>query len=491
MAGKLKLLTKSNYLLGLQCSKLLHVKLYDKKRIPDYDESAYYRFKVGDKTEELAKTLFPGGIDIPREDFLKNLELSREFIEKRVPLFEPSFKFHQLYSRADVLVPVNEDEWDIVEMKSATKVKEVNLHDVSFQKYIYESCGLKIRKCFLMHINKGYIKNGEIETDKLFTKTDITSEVDILMENIEERIQPMLVIINNGNEPAYEIGRHCYSPYDCPMRKECWADLPDGNILEFYKKEKVQAFDLGEIGLFKIPRVSNYDLEKNGGNNPFQKQMEATNEGEGFEKRILSEFFGKIKYPICYLDIAAINPAIPRFDGMRPYQKIPYQFSLHIQREYGGPLEHFDYLSSGNEDPRIPILSMLKDNIGNTGTILVLDKHRINSILRDLAWNFNDFSFWINQDLIPRMISLWDLLDNFHYFDIDGKLVSKIKYKIPRLSNLSHDDLNIRDSESRGYEFEEMLFGEVDQNLMNGLKEEAKGDTSSMAGVLKILKGLY
>ena len=176
-------------------------------------------------------------------------------------------------------------------MKSATKVKEVNLHDVSFQKYIYESCGLKIRKCFLMHINRDYVKNGEIEVDKLFTKTDITSEVDILMEGIEERIQPMLVIINNENESAYEIGGHCYSPYDCPMRKECWADLPDGNILEFYKKEKVQAFDLGEIGLFKLPRVSNYDLEKNGGSNPFQKQMEATNEGEDFEKRILSEFF--------------------------------------------------------------------------------------------------------------------------------------------------------------------------------------------------------
>ena len=122
MTIKLKLLTKSNYLLGLQCSKLLHVKLYDKGRIPDYDESAHYRFKVGDKTEELAKTLFPGGIDIPRKDFLKNLELSSGLIEKRVPLFEPSFKFHQLYSRADVLVPVNEDEWDIVEMKSATKL---------------------------------------------------------------------------------------------------------------------------------------------------------------------------------------------------------------------------------------------------------------------------------------------------------------------------------------------------------------------------------
>ena len=495
MAGKYKkLLTKSNYLLALQCTKLFHVQLYDKKRIPEPDDSALHRFKTGDEIEAIAKTLFENGIDLRLEDFEENLRASLEAIEKepRVPLFEPAFLFDQLYSRADVLVPVDEDEWDIVEMKSATKVKEINIHDVSFQKHVYEKCGLKIRKCFLMHINRDYVKNGEIEPERLFTKTDITDEVTKAEKGIEERIEKFLKIANNETEPAYTIGNHCSSPYNCPLRKECWADLPGGNILEFYRKEEIQAFDIKNEGRIKIDKVPDFYSDNS---SQLHKYTIALNKGNNFDEKILKEFMNKITYPIYFLDIQTINPAVPKYDGMRPYQRIPFQFSLHIKENKHANSKHFSFLADGKTDPRYILLKFLKDNIKNTGTILVYEKNKELSILKDLSWSQRYFSEWIN-NLTPRIKDLWEIFENFHFFDIEGKINSKIKYVIPRFSTLEHEDLTIKNGTSRGLEFERLIFNNnrdvVEKaGVREELRNKAREDTQSMIYIFEALERVY
>lgn len=483
-----KLLTKSNYLLGLQCHKLVHVKLYDKERIPSPDDSTMYRFETGNIIEAMAKTLFPNGIDVPRDDFVRNLELTEELLKKRLSLFEPSFKFGQTYSRGDVLVPVGENEWDIVEIKSATKVKDINLHDVSFQKYVYENCGLKIRKCFLMYINKEYVKHGAIEADKLFVKTDITKEVEDLSVGIEERIQKILDVINNEIEPSYEIGSHCSDPYNCPIKKECWAELPNGNILEFYKKEKIQCFDLGGGKLIKIPKVPDFYSE---GKNPIQKKMTAIRMGENFEKHVFQNFFQNLTYPIYYLDIQTINPAIPRYDGMKPYKKIPYQISIQIQEYKDSDLTSVSFLAEKDEDPRIKFLNILKDTLGDVGTILVYDSTKEQSILKGLAWTFPDFKNFVG-NITSRIKDIWGVLENFHYFDIDGNLKSHIKYQIPKLSNINHESLNVRTGEDRGLDFEKIIFTdeEIEISEINEtrdkLEKEGLRDSRDMSKILEV-----
>jgi len=483
-----KVLTKSNYLLGLQCAKLLWVKTHDKTRIPDPDEFAMYRFGVGDEMEKIAKSIFSGGIEIPHEDFLENLRLSEEYLKERIPLFEPSFKFGQLFSRADVLVPIGEDEWDIVEIKSATKVKEINVHDVSFQKYIYENCGLKIRKCFLMHINRAYIRKEEIEPEKFFTLSDISSEVKNISEKLEERIAKMLEIINSEKEPGYEIGGHCSNPYECPMKKECWADLPGGNILEFYRKMRIQTFNLGNEGQIKINKVSDY-FKKNF--NPFQKQVLATKEGEGYENRVLGKFLDSLKYPIYYLDLQTINPALPKFKFMKPYKKIPYQFSLHIQKSKVSSVEHVSFLSDGKSDPRLLFLQILKENLGDSGTILVYDKTKDGGILKDLAWNFPMHRGWIEKSVLNRIKDLWGLFENFHFFDVEDKIPLSIKYRIPKFGELKHEDLEIEDSETRGLLYEKFVHSGLEDEgvveIKKHLRKKSREETLSMINVIDVL----
>ena len=129
------MLTKSDYLLGLQCPKLLWNKKHNFINFPQPSEVDKAKFKEGELIGEFAKKLFPEGIDLAGLDFKKNISRTKELLEKRIPIFEAGFFIDNLFSRADILIPTGSNKWDIIEVKSATKVKDVNIHDVSFQKY--------------------------------------------------------------------------------------------------------------------------------------------------------------------------------------------------------------------------------------------------------------------------------------------------------------------------------------------------------------------
>ena len=149
----MKPLSKSNYTIGMECPGHLWLQYNDKEKIPPHPPGVLKRFEQGTIVGQWAKKIFPDGIDIPEDDFKANLEKSKELLKDRKILFEVAVQVDNLYGRADILVPVGKDEWDVIEVKSGTKVdKKKHYWDVSFQLYVYRKAGLKIRKCFLMHL---------------------------------------------------------------------------------------------------------------------------------------------------------------------------------------------------------------------------------------------------------------------------------------------------------------------------------------------------
>ncbi|MCK5047674.1 MAG: DUF2779 domain-containing protein, partial [Candidatus Heimdallarchaeota archaeon] len=198
-----------------------------------------YRLKEGVIIGEYAKELFPNGVNIPIEDYSENLQKTKEFLNKNKVLFEAGFEFRNCFSRADIFVPVG-DEWDLIEVKSSTRVKDINIHDVAFQKYVIKSSGLKIRKCFLMHLNNEYVRKGDLEIEKLFVKEDITSEVDNIIEETKNRIDNMFKIISSKEIPKAGIllqrvikeGVH-----DC--RTDGCFDLPENHVFCLYRGRKL------------------------------------------------------------------------------------------------------------------------------------------------------------------------------------------------------------------------------------------------------------
>ena len=458
-----KLLTKSNYLLGLQCPKLLWVAKNDKERIPEPDFSAKHKFKMGDIIGVLATKVFPKGIDLANLDFKENINKTKESVEKRQTIYEAGFLIDNLFSRADILLPVGEDEWDIVEVKSATRVKDINIHDVSFQKHVYEKVGLKIRRCILMHINNQYCLDGQIDPTDLFVQADVTEEVKEFSKGIEElshgdiseRIRGMFEIINSKEEPKCAIGINCSDPYDCSIKKECWGDIPEDNVFDFYRMLKRKCFDLYHAGIVCLRDVPE-DIKLNE-KQQIQRRL-AFDGGTHIDKPSIKNFLGNLEYPIYYLDFETINPAIPKFDGMKPYQRIPFQFSLHIQKEEGGECEHISFLAEGASDPRPKFMQALKDGLGKKGSVLVYNQGFEKGVMNEGATALPEFREWYDGNIEPRVKDLLDVFRDFAYYDPKQKGSASIKAVLPVLSDLKYSDLKISEGMFASLEYERVTY---------------------------------
>lgn len=448
-----KLLTKSNYLLGLQCPKLLWITKNDKQRLPKHNKVTLKKFSDGHILGELATRVFPKGQNIPDDDFMENLRNTKKLISKRIPLFEPAFMVDGLYSRADVLVPVSKDKWDIIEVKSATKVKDMNLHDVAFQKYIYEKAGLNIRKCFLMHINNEYCFDGQIEPSELFVQTDITEKVEEFSEGLEPRIKQMIEIIN-GAEPEFSVDDILTTEYSNVCLDEFMGSLPNDSIFEFYRMKKIGKVELYKDGC-KLMKDVPEDV-KLSGKQQIQRRL-ANDGGKHVDKIGIKNFLKNLKYPIYYLDFETINPALPKFDGMKPYQRIPFQFSLHIQSK-SGKIRHISFLADGVDDPRPKFMQMLRGNLKKRGSVLVYNQGFEKSVMNECATAFPEFREWYDENILPRVKDLWDVFRNFYYYDPKQKGSASIKAVLPVLSDLSYKDLDINRGDFASYEYERVTF---------------------------------
>ena len=127
-----QLLSKTKYLTGLQCPRLIWVQINEPEQIPETDPVTQYIVDQAHLVGELAKRLLPDGIDISTEDFMGNISNTIDLLKDREPLFEAGILTGNLYSRVDILCPTGDDEWDIVEVKSSTSVKDVHINDVAY-----------------------------------------------------------------------------------------------------------------------------------------------------------------------------------------------------------------------------------------------------------------------------------------------------------------------------------------------------------------------
>ena len=130
-----------------------------------------------------------------------------------------------------------------MEVKSSTDVKEVFLEDIAFQHFVFSGAGLKIRACFILHVDNTYVRSGDIDPSRLLTRVDVTAEAVARSATVSGRLNQMLKVAALERSPIQKIGPHCDAPYSCPLHDQCWSFLPDGNVLELYRGKK-KGFDL-------------------------------------------------------------------------------------------------------------------------------------------------------------------------------------------------------------------------------------------------------
>jgi len=482
-------LSKSKYINGLQCLKLLWISINDAARLPPYDAATQHVFDQGHMIGALAQQLYPGGIRLEQENIGANLRETAASLKLRKPLFEAGFSGNRLYCRVDILNPSTCEAWDIVEVKSTNDVKDEQLYDVAFQRHCCQQNGVKINRCHIMHLNREYVKQGDIDQRQLFVTEDVTDHLAEFSDGLETRIAEMLAVIDSGECPEAAIGRHCNDPYACLLQEECWKHLPEHNVMTLYSGKKLGE-DLMAQGILDICNIPE-DTKLNDKQH-IQKDCVICCQPH-IETDEINSFLKGLKYPLYFMDFETFATAIPIYDGTSPYQNIPFQFSLHVITKQGAMVEHYEFLAESKYDPRPAFLAQLKRDIGPKGSILVYYAAFEKSRLKELAVAFPEYQEWVDS-INERIVDLNVPFRDFSYYHPQQLGSSSLKHVLPVLTNLNYTNMDIGEGTMASLKYMEAAFGNISdadkQKIRTDLLTYCGQDTGGMIDILRKLQEL-
>ena len=204
-------------------------------------------------------------------------------------------------------------------------------------------------------------------------------------------------------------------------------------------------------------------------------------------KEVISQFLDSLNFPLYHFDFETFDTAVPIYDKSKPYQKIPFQYSLHIQHE-DGKLEHFEYLATGEEDPRIKLLETLREQIQGKGDVIVFNKSFEISVLTKLSEDFPEHAEWI-REVIERIIDLATPFQNFDYYDPSQKGSYSIKKVLPALTGKGYSDLEIGNgADASALYFYTHIVKDIDKDIREDLLKYCCLDTEGMVWIVDKLK---
>jgi hypothetical protein len=484
-------ISKSKFLAGCQCPKLLWFVYNAKDQFPDTDAAQQAIFDQGIEVGTLAKSLYPGGIEVSAgvADYDQLLQNSLEATKMRKPLFEAGFVHNGGFASVDILNPVGTDEFDIIEVKSATEVKDVNLIDVAFQAFVYKGAGLNIRRCYVMCVNREYVRRGAVDPENFFKLVDVTNEVSRLSHKLAPQLDDMFSVIRRDHEPDIKIGPHCSKPYPCPLQAKCWNFLPSNSVFDLYYggKKCWRLHRDGVVNLKDIPESVALTERQS-----IQRKVALTGEPH-IDREALVKFLKRLKYPVSYLDFETFSTAIPLFDGLVPFQQTPFQFSLHRVSGQNAKPEHHAFLAEGRVDPRPEFLNHLRDCIGNDGTVVVYNQSFEKGVLTKLAESFPEHAGWI-QNVKRRFVDLLKPFKQFGYYHPDQHGSASIKSVLPVLTGRSYADLEIKEGGQASLEYLRVTFGDVPeadrQKVRGQLEQYCCLDTEGMIWIVDAVRQL-
>ncbi|HEX9255170.1 MAG TPA: DUF2779 domain-containing protein [Candidatus Angelobacter sp.] len=482
-------ISKSKYLCGLQCHKLLWHAYNAKHLIPGPDAGQQAIFDQGHEVGELSRQLFPGGAEVAQgiEDFDEILAASKQAVKQRCPLYEADFAFNGGYARADILNPAAHGLWDLIEVKSTACVKDVHLYDLAFQTYVLAGAGLRLRRCIVAHINSGFVRNGTIDPHEFFVLEDVTGQVSGMSRDVESRLDDMFSTIRLGRHPDIVIGRHCDDPYPCPLHDLCWGHLPESDVTTLYRggKKGLRLLQDGIAALKDIP--NDFKLTDD---QEIQRQAARTGQPH-VDKRAIARFLRRIKFPASYLDFETFGTAIPLFDRLRPYQQVPFQFSLHVLRSKNAALEHHSFLADGKADPRPEFMRCLGDVLPRQGSVVAFNAPFELGRLKECSELLPEFRPCV-AGIKRRIVDLLLPFRRFHYYHPQQNGNASMKAVLPALTGRGYDQLAIQDGGMASQEFLRGHFGSVTdeerERVRRQLEEYCGLDTMGMIQIVDALR---
>lgn len=485
------LLSKSSFIRGVQCEKQLYLYKYHYNKMDKLSEMQKAIFKRGTNIGILAQKLFPDGMDAsPKSQFEydKAVVVTKNLInENQKVIYEASFNFSDVLAIADIVVN-EKNGLKVFEVKSSTSISETYIRDAALQYWVISNCGYKIKDFSIIYINNQYVRNGEIELDKLFLTESVLKLILPLQKWVEENVKRFKTVLSQKTIPKIDIGEHCYDPYTCGFYEYCRKHIPENSILDLSGVHLTKKYDLYRSGIIKLKDIPNdVNLPKNA-----KLQVEVyKSKKDLIDKKAIKEFLSDLNYPIYFMDFESFQPAVPMFDNSRPYQQIPFQYSLHFKKNKKSKVEHYEFLADTGIDPRIKFIENLLRDTKSEGDILTYNKSFEVLRLKEVAEAFPKYKTEI-EERINRVKDLMMPFQKKYYYTYKMQGSYSIKSVLPALiPELSYESLEINEGglastayESLYYETDLMKIAETRNNLL----QYCKMDTFAMVKLLEKLE---
>lgn len=412
-------LSKSKYCLLRQCPKLLWLNV-NHPELKTRDAAVEDRMATGNEVGDLAMGLFGDYTEVTvlkedgRPDITAMLEKTRECIAQGVEnICEASFSYDGLYCAVDILRKEN-GGYAIYEVKSSTHESEIYGVDIAYQKYVLENCGITVTGTYLVCINSDYVRGEELDIQQLFKIVDMSDWVALEYPLVPSRLRVAEKTLSSSEEPTCDIGEHCRDPYGCAYWEHCTHHLPKPSVFDLYSIHFKKALDYYRKGmvsyadLLAAPKLNDKQLR--------QIQFHLTDRGDDIDKEGIRDFLNTLSYPIYFLDFETMQQVIPQYPGTKPYQQIPFQYSLHYIEKPGGELQHKEFLAESGTDPRRAIAESLCRDIPMHTCVTAYNRGFECGRLNELALQFPDLA----SQLLNIRSNIQDLLVPFqsgHYYN--------------------------------------------------------------------------
>jgi hypothetical protein len=488
-------MSKSKFVAGLQCHKRLFLQIHD----PEIGNvTAQHTKAEGTAVGVLARSLFPGGVLVEADNshLAEALQTTKELINNpAIPaIFEGTFRHDGVLVRVDVLLrsPEN-DGFYLIEVKSATKVKPHHLYDLSVQKYVLRGAGVQVRGSHVMHVNSDYVLDGDFDLLKFFVIDGIDPIRLLPRSAVSGILNLQYKMLAEAEAPRIETGSFCKTPYRCEFFELCHQvpDADDVRSLPLSEDKIRMLLQNGVASISELPTNIHLRLYWHFTETDCSRINAAKiagRHGLAVGNKLRNEL-AALKFPICYMDFETIAPAVPRFQGMKPYEPIPIQWSVHRQNEWRGLLQHSEFLAPDNADPRTRFWQSLHQATSDARTVVVYGSYE-NTQLSNLCRWFPEYASAVG-NIQQRLVDLLPIVRRNIYSPLFCGSYSIKNVLLVLVPTMNYDDLIVRSGDQVAAVWEQLdsfgICGAERARLRRILLEYCERDTLALANVVNSL----
>lgn len=479
-------LSKSRIMAGRQCGKRLWLEAHRRDLIA-YDPDVKHRLAVGEDVNDVARAQYPDGALVGFDHGADAaIAETNRLLDQRpdAPIFEATFATQGVLIRADILKPHGEG-FDLIEVKSTTSVRAHYYEDCAVQAWVLERAGLRVNAIRLCHIDNRFVYPGNGDYRGLFHYEDVTREVQRRIGIVPEWIRHYGELLDGG-EPHVEMGSHCTTPYSCPFIGYCRGEETQYPLRCMPRPHGTREVTDGLIadGIEDIRDIPEGRLR-----NERQKWVRRVSIEGKPELKPEAAQVGASGYPRYYLDFETVQFAVPVWEGTRPFEILPFQWSCHIENE-NGDLRHEEFLDTTGGPPMRTCAESLLRIVGTEGPIFTYGSFE-KTVLNALSARFPDLAKGLHV-LMERLVDLLPIVRRTYYHpDMLGSW--SIKKVLPTVApHLDYGSLGeVQDGTAAGTAYLRIIDPETDaaerQQLARELLEYCKLDTLGMVELVKFL----